>query len=125
MKYIIRYGLVGLFSTLIHLSIAFLLIYISTINIVLINSIAFSIALLFSYICNLKIVFKLKFCKENFLKFVIVSLITFSIIIIVSYFGEKYNLNPYLIVVIITIIIPLLTFFLHKSWTFKKVVVCD
>ncbi len=111
MKYLIKYGLVGAVATLIHVTVATLLIYFYKLDIMMANWLAFSTAFLFSYIGNTKIVFEQKMQRNNFVRFLIVSCITFIVITAVSYLGKNYNLNTYLII--------LTTFLLHTIWTFK------
>ena len=120
MKYLIKYGLVGLVATMIHVMVATLLVYLYSLDIIVANWVAFCTAFLFSYIGNTKIVFKQKIQHNNFIKFLIVSSITFLVITVVSYIGKHNSLNSYLIILITALIIPLTTFLLHKTWTFKE-----
>lgn len=119
MNYLVKYGLVGIVSTFLHILMATFLIYIYSMNIVYANWFAFISAFSFSYIGNTKFVFKQKVHKQNFKKFLSVSFITFFIITIISYFGKMYQVNSYITIFIIAIVIPTTTFILHKTWTFK------
>ena len=120
MRYLIKYGLVGVVATSLHISVAILLTYIYALDIVMTNWIAFSVAFFFSYIGNTKFVFEQKVEHQNFIKFFLVSMITLLIITVISYFGKKNQINPYIVIIIISIMIPLTTFLLHKTWTFKE-----
>jgi len=120
MKHLVKYGLVGVTATLIHIIIASMLIYIYNLDIMIASWLAFSVAVFFSYVGNTKIVFEQEIGHINFFKFLLVSLITLFVITIVSYLGKHNNLNPYFTVLITGIVTPLTTFIIHKSWTFKE-----
>ena len=116
---IIRFIFAGLLVTLIYIAIGFLLLKFTDVNSVLANGIAFVIANLFSYMIHTLWSFSAEIKKNNFLKFYMVSLAGFSISIILPMLGEYLNADKFLMTVITSLSIPLFTFILHNSWTYK------
>jgi len=113
-----KYGFFGVISTLIHLFTAWLIIYFFTKSIFIANTIAFFIAFLFSYIFQTLFVFNVNINTKRLLKFFIVQYSSFLLSYLIS--NIFYIKNSYLHTLIIVAIIPLITFAIHKFWTFTK-----
>jgi len=117
-KQLLKYGLVGIFSTLIHISIAFLYIYSINENVLFANISGFCIAFIFSYTVQSLYVFEHKLQLLKTFKYFLVQ---FSALII-AYFASNilYIENAYIHTILISFLLPLVTFFIHKFWTFKQ-----
>lgn len=113
-----KYGVFGIIATLIHLLTAWGVIYLFTASVFVSNSVAFFTAFIFSYIFQTLYVFQSHFHLKKFLRFFAVQFGTF----LLSYFVSNLLklANPYYHTVLIVVIIPLMSFFIHKFWTFKE-----
>ena len=115
---IVRYGLIGGISTLIHFSSAFLYIYTIDSSVVQANIVGFLIAYLFSYTVQSKYVFEHTLNFNKALKYFIVQFTALILAIGLSTLFESYN--SYLKTVIVVIVLPLITYLIHTFWTFNK-----
>lgn len=113
---IVKYGFVGIISTFIHLGIAWVYIYFINDSVFQSNIIGFLIAYLFSYTVQSIYVFEHKISLTKAVKFFVVQLMALLIAIFISFFIDK---NSYLETIFIIIVMPLITFIIHKFWTFK------
>jgi len=114
----IRYGILGLFATLIHLSIASWYIYFINNSLLQSNIIGFFIAYIFSYLMQSKYVFEHKISIEKAIKYFIVQ---FSALLLAIMTSDLFNIyDNYIKTVIIVILLPSITFLIHKFWTFQK-----
>lgn len=114
---IVKYGFVGAISTFIHLSIAWLYIYLISDSVFQSNIIGFLIAYFFSYSVQSVYVFENKISLKKAVKFFVVQLSALLLAIFLSYFVDK---SSYLETVFIIIVMPIITFIIHKFWTFKR-----
>jgi len=114
---LVKYGLLGVVATLIHLLSAWSIIYIFGATVFTSNIFAFLIAFSFSYIAQTQYVFESEFHIVKFFKFFGVQFSTF----LFSYFVSNILRieSSYLHTLLIVAIMPLITFTLHKFWTFK------
>jgi putative flippase GtrA len=114
---IVKYGLLGVIATFIHLLSAWTIIYFLSSAVFISNIIAFFIAFSFSYIAQTLYVFNSKFHILKFAKFFTVQFGTFLFSYLVS--NIVVIQSSYLHTLIIVAIMPLITFTIHKFWTFK------
>jgi len=114
-----KYGFFGLLATLVHLSVAWGVIYIFTASVFVSNLFAFLTAFIFSYVFQTLYVFSTTFHFKKLIKFFLVQFGTF----LVSYLLSNMFLlqNGYLHTLLIVAIMPLVTFVVHKFWTFKEI----
>ena len=113
-----KYGLVGAISTFIHIAIASLYIYFLDENIFIANALGFCIAFSFSYTVQSLYVFEHNLEKGKFLKYFLVQMGALLLALFISSFLSLENL--YIQTLIISILLPLITFVIHKLWTFKN-----
>ena len=113
-----KYGFFGVIATLVHLLSAWVIIYFFEVSVFVANTLAFFIAFIFSYIFQTIYVFNTTFHFKKFIKFFLVQYGTF----LFSYFiSDLFPIqNSYLHTLVIVIIMPLVTFTIHKFWTFKE-----
>lgn len=114
---IVRYGLIGALSTLIHITMAFLYIYYVNASIFISNSVGFLSAFGFSYLLQSKVVFQHAVSYKNALKYFLVQFVALLVSIGISDFAPLDN--AYVKVILVVIMLPLATYFIHKIWTFS------
>ena len=114
---LVKYGLLGVIATLIHLLSAWSILYIFGTTVFVANVFAFLIAFSFSYIAQTQYVFQSEFHIVKFFKFFGVQFFTFLFSYVVSNILQIGS--NYLHTLLIVAIMPLITFTLHKFWTFK------
>ncbi|OEU61318.1 MAG: hypothetical protein BA867_11735 [Desulfobacterales bacterium S5133MH16] len=117
-KQIVKYGIVGLISTIIHISIAFLLVYFIDESAFYSNVLGFICAFLFSYLSHSKFVFYSNLSLDKVSKFFLVQFI--SLLLAIAFANLAEGLNPYLKVLFVALILPLIAFMVHKVWTFAE-----
>lgn len=115
---IVRYGLIGGLSTLIHITMAFLYIYLVNDSIIVSNIIGFLCAFGFSYLLQSKLVFQHTISYKKALKYFLVQSLALSLSIGISNFAPLSN--AYLGVILVVIMLPVITYFIHKTWTFSS-----
>ncbi len=114
---IVRYGFIGGISTLIHISIASLFIYFISNSLFLSNITGFVVAYIFSYTIQSKFVFENQISLEKAIKYFLVQIGALIIAILLSDILNEFN--SYIKSIIVAFLLPLVTFFIHKFWTFK------
>jgi len=114
---IVRYGIVGVISTLIHFSVAFMYICFINDSVLQSNIFGFLVAYVFSYFMQSKHVFNHEINIEKAIKYFIVQFGSLLLAIILS--NLFYSFNSYIKTVIVVGLLPLITFVVHKFWTFK------
>jgi len=115
---IIRYGLIGLISTAIHLGVAYACLYYISDSILISNIFGFLSAYLFSYTIQSKYVFEHAVSLKKAIKYFIVQFSSLLIAIGISYMAIMYN--NYIKTLTVAFLLPLITFIVHKFWTFSK-----
>jgi len=114
---IVRYGIVGGISTAIHIGVASLYIYFVNSSLLQSNIIGFIIAYIFSYLMQSKHVFGHGISFSKAVKYFIVQFGSLLISIMLSGLFEGYN--SYIKTILVVGFMPLVTFIVHKFWTFK------
>ena len=115
-KKIVRYGFIGGISTLTHISIAFSYLHFIADSIVFSNIFGFTGSFLFSYAVQSRYVFEHKISLVKAWRYLLVQITA----LILSILLAKYiPLNNYLRIIVIAFILPVITFFIHKMWTFS------
>ncbi len=115
---IVRYGIVGGFSTLIHIVAAYVYIYIVSDSIFISNIVGFLSAFSFSYLLQSKLVFKHAISYMKAFKYFIVQFFSLLIAIFISNYAPLEN--SYLKVILVVILLPLITYLVHNIWTFSE-----
>ena len=115
---IVKYGLVGGISTLIHIIAAYVYIYIVSNSIFISNIVGFLTAFSFSYIVQSKLVFERAISYTKAFKYFSVQFISLLIAIAISNYAPL--INSYLKVILVVIMLPLITYFMHNVWTFSE-----
>jgi putative flippase GtrA len=114
---LIRYALIGGISTLIHISIASLYIFFIYDSLFQSNIIGFLVAYIFSYTIQSKFVFEREISRDRAIKYFLVQVGALVVAILLSDILDGFN--SYIKSIIVALLLPLVTFFIHKFWTFK------
>ena len=116
----IKYGIVGLISTLVHLSVIWVLINQTDMNIIYINSFAFIVAFIFSFFGNFYFTFKAKKIAITMIRFFLISLFAFFIntLLLISIMSIDL-FTPFVSAVFSFLIIPIFHYFASRFWAFN------
>lgn len=115
---IVRFGLVGGIATLIHIAAAFIYLYFLGDQVFVANLTGFSCAFGFSYLMQTRFVFSSRVRLDNASKFFIIQ---FAALLISQMISElDAEANSYYRVLFVAILLPLVTFFIHRGWTFAR-----
>ena len=114
---LIRYALIGGISALIHISIASLYIFFIYDSLFQSNIIGFLVAYIFSYTIQSKFVFEREISRDRAIKYFLVQVGALVVAILLSDILDGFN--SYIKSIIVALLLPLVTFFIHKFWTFK------
>lgn len=114
---ILKYFFLGGISTLIHLLIAFLYIFYINDTLFIANVVGFLFAYIFSYIMQSILVFKNSLGKIKALKYFIVQ--SLALIVSVSIADILSDYSSYIKIIFTILMMPLVTYTIHKFWTFK------
>ena len=83
------------------------------------NGLAFVIANIISFVINTLWSFSSKLEGERLLKFLVVTLISFSLTLFIAWGAGFLGLHYLTGVLLIICIVPMLTFLMHNYWTYK------
>lgn len=111
---------VGLLATITHVITATTLVAIDF-SVMSANIIAFFVALIFSYSLQASVTFRAQCNLRNFTRFILVSFSILMWISLSSYVSNKYEMNSYATNVFIGIFIPVWSYVLHTTFTFKPI----
>jgi putative flippase GtrA len=114
---LIRYALIGGSSTLIHLGIAFLWLYAVNASLFFANTAGFSVAFIFSYTVQSRFVFLHPLSLPKAFRYFIVQFGALLSALILS--NALVGYNSYIKTLIVVVLLPLITFVIHKLWTFR------
>ena len=115
---IIRYALTGGVATSIHISIAYLYIYFIDTSLFTSNILGFSVAFIFSYLVQSIFVFKHAIKLIKALKYFVVQFSSLIAAILISHYVPLDN--NYIKTLIVILVLPLITYVIHKLWTFQE-----
>lgn len=116
---LLKFGVTGLGSTLIHIIVASILISGFDTNTQLGNGSAFVVATLFSYTVNTLWSFSNTITSKNALRFIIVSIGGLGLTIVISLIADSLSLHYMLGIAMIVISVPIYTFLAHSLWTYR------
>ncbi|MDA0110558.1 GtrA family protein [Vibrio mediterranei] len=115
---IVRFILTGGMATAIHIAVAFLFLHFIQDNVLYANVCGFTIAFFFSYFAQTLIVFKNKVNWGNAVRFFTVQFA--SLMVAQSISALFSDVNSYIRVLIVVVILPIITYLVHKIWTFSE-----
>ncbi len=115
---IVRYGLTGGIATLIHFGLALGLLAQWPHAFALANFFGFSLAFVFSYSVQTCWVFENKLCLGNALRFLLVQLTALCLSVWLS--SQLSQFHNIIKVSVVILLLPALTFVIHRFWTFSR-----
>ncbi|CZF84453.1 GtrA-like protein [Grimontia celer] len=114
---IVRFGLTGGVATLTHIVVAFGLLHFFASTVFIANLFGFLCAFGLSYLMQSVFVFRRRLSLQNAWRFFIVQ---FSALMISQLISELFSgINEYLRVLLVVFLIPMVTYIIHKTWTYK------
>ena len=115
---IVRFILTGGAATAIHITVAFTFLRFIQDSVFVANVIGFTIAFFFSYFAQTLIVFKQKVKWGNAVRFFAVQ---FASLMVAQGISELFpDVNSYIRVLMVVVILPIITYIAHKVWTFAE-----
>jgi len=114
---IVRYGFIGGISTLIHFGIASAYLYFLSNSLLQANIAGFLVAYVFSYLAQSKHVFGHEISWIKAFRYFAVQF--GSLLTSVGISSLLTDFNSYIKTVIVIFFMPLITYMVHKVWTFK------
>lgn len=114
---LVRFGLTGGLATAIHVVVAFAVIHFVYDHALTANVLGFLFAFSFSYIAQTLYVFKKRVNWTNALRFFLVQFGALLLSQAVSNFVPESN--SYINVLIVVCILPVITYLIHKVWTYS------
>ncbi|RUM74328.1 MAG: GtrA family protein [Sulfurovum sp.] len=114
---LVRYGIVGGISTLIHIGVAALYIYAVNDSLMQSNIVGFLVAYVFSYVMQSLHVFGHAISWSKAFRYFLVQFGSLLTSVFISDMLGSYN--AYVKTLFVVILMPLVTFVIHKFWTFK------
>jgi putative flippase GtrA len=117
---LIRYGFVGIVSTTVHVLVASLLLKSVGLSLLVSNMAAFFSAAFVSYFGNATWSFQAKAEVRSMQKYVGSSVITLTLIVVISNGVTQAGLSPYVGILMIALIVPVVGFLLQKLWVFRR-----
>lgn len=119
-KQFVRYGFVGISSTLVHVAVAFFLLNGLNSSLLSANIVAFFTAIFVSYFGNALWSFESKGEAKTMWRFLVASALTLTLIVLISNWITESGLPPSIGVIMIAIVIPIVGFVLQKLWVFNR-----
>lgn len=119
MRSVIRFGIVGIVNTSVHIAVASTWIHFMNNSPSLANGVAFTVATVFSYAMNTLWSFSGEFDRATFVKFWLVALfglpLAAGIAGIANWMGLHYTYG----IAAVVCVMPPVNFVLHNSWTYR------
>jgi len=113
------FSIIGVINTVIHLTLVTGLVEILLIDPMLANALAFISANLFSFWANSRWSFQTVLTRQRYMRFLLVSLIGLFVSVSAIAVSEALRWHYLVGVLLSFIVLPLITFFTHKKWTWK------
>lgn len=119
LRRLIRFGVAGVMSTLVHVTVAVACVEEAGLPPVVSNGLAFLVANVFSYFVHTYWSFSHQPRRKSFFRFFIVSLAGLGSALLISWAVEHHGMH-YLYGIALTIVaLPAITFALHNFWTYR------
>lgn len=116
---LLRFGLTGLGSTLLHSLVALTLIALWHSPPPAANGVAFVVATVFSYVVNTLWSFSAPLHGRNLTRFLVVSGVGFLLAITLAWLAELMGWSPIAGIALVVVVVPGVSFGLHSLWTYR------
>lgn len=117
-----RFAITGLLVTGLHVLVAAGIINFLLPVPTIANGMAFLVATTFSYMLNTMWSFSSSVKRDNFLRFILVSLVGLFLAVFVSGVAEYSEMHYMFGIGLVACIVPPVTFLLHNFWTYRMFV---
>ena len=117
-KEMITFSLIGFSNVAVVVLIASFLIYLTELNLSLINGLAYLLSAVWSFCLNTIFTFKQALNKLKLVKFLTASLFLSLLASVITAIILFFEFQYWISVVVIIFGLPILSFFIHKSWSF-------
>ncbi len=114
-----RFAVSGLVATGVHIAIAVTIIRLVLPWPMLANGVAFAVATVCSYLLNTLWSFSSRLHGKNLRRFLVVSMLGLILSVLISGWAEHVGLPYGLGIVCVVAVVPLVTFLLHRFWTYR------
>jgi putative flippase GtrA len=115
---IVKYGIVGIVSTLIHIGAASVFVRFFYESLIVSNSVGFLTAFTFSYVAQSKLVFNATLTSQKAVRFFLVQSLSLILAVKTAQLMEDFSI--YFKIVIVAFLLPVITFLVHRMWTFGE-----
>lgn len=115
----LKYSVVGVFNTLIHVAVFFLLTTYGFSQLIS-NVAAFLLASTFSCLANTYWSFKSKLNFKVGYRFFTVTLAGLLVVYIFSALADHYHINRFITILSVFCVLPIINFLTHKFWTYAQ-----
>jgi putative flippase GtrA len=113
------FSLIGVANTLIHLFIVTGLVELLAAHPIPANGIAFIGANIFSFWANSRWSFRIAMTNQRYMRFLAISLLGLAVSLIAITISEALQWHYLTGVILSFVLLPLITFFAHRHWTWK------
>lgn len=117
---LIRFALVGVLNTLLHLAIVGLLTQLIGLSQLISNVAAYLVSSSFSFIVNSIWSFEVRPLAYRYARFQVVGLLGLSVCAFIGHLGDVFGWHYVITVLLTGSIVPLLSFLAHRSYTFSQ-----
>ena len=115
---LLKYMIVGVVSTSIHFTIASLFVFFIYASLLFSNIAGFIMAFTWSYWAQSKFVFYSRFSSKKSARFFLVQAL--ALVLSVNITDLALNHSIYLKIFVVTLLLPICSFVIHKFWTFRE-----
>jgi len=114
------FGIIGVINTLLHSGTVVALVEGCAANPVAANVLGFALANTFSYFANCRLAFRQPPTWDRYRKFLAVSLVSLLLTVLLSSLAEAMRWHYLVGLGMVLLCGPILTFILHKAFTFRQ-----
>jgi len=117
---LLRYYLIGILATLMHVVIVAILIEKFASSAGLANGIAFILATIFSYIMNTYWSFQAKMSFTVLCRFWSVAALGCALAVVISSVAEHLGFHYLIGIAMVMSVVPVISYLLHRNWTYRE-----
>ena len=118
-KEIITFSVIGVSNVAVYLLLVSFFIYLTEFNLSIVNGLAYLFSAVYSFCLNTIFTFKKAFKIMRLVKFLIASLLLSLIASAITAFILFLEFQYWVSLMVVIFGLPLLSFFIHKYWSFK------
>lgn len=121
MREVLAFGLIGALATAVHYLSALLFIELMGMGVLISNFLAYCVAVLVSYTGHTKVTFRAAASRDNFVRFITVSLTALGLSQLLLFCLQALGWFPYQFNLLLGVgIIPVYSFLCNKFWVYRR-----